>query len=84
VSWRWIIATCLVAVGGTLAAMLLPTAQRSGPLFCEYRCTQDCSGHEAGYRWAQRKSLTSRHQCGGNSQSFIEGCLAYIEGCEPQ
>jgi hypothetical protein len=32
------------------------------------------SGHYAGYEWAQQNSTAT---CGGNSQSFIEGCEEY-------
>ena len=42
-----------------------------------YECTDDCSGHEAGYEWAQRKGITDPDDCGGNSVSFIEGCRSY-------
>lgn len=48
--------------------------------FHGYPCTQDCSGHRAGYEWAQRKGIADPAQCGGNSQSFIEGCRAWAEG----
>lgn len=44
-----------------------------------YNCTEDCSGHEAGYDWAERKGIDDAADCGGNSQSFIEGCEAYVE-----
>jgi hypothetical protein len=43
------------------------------------------SGHYAGYEWAQEKNPGA---CGGNSQSFIEGCEEYerqqseYEDCE--
>lgn len=47
--------------------------------FMGYECTQDCSGHEAGYEWAEQKGITSEGDCGGNSNSFIEGCQAYVE-----
>ena len=33
------------------------------------------SGHSAGYEWAQENNVTS---CGGNSNSFIEGCEEYL------
>ena len=33
------------------------------------------SGHYAGYEWAQERDVSS---CGGNSQSFIEGCEEYL------
>ena len=44
-----------------------------------YPCTQDCSGHDAGYQWAEDNGITDPDDCGGNSQSFIEGCQAYAE-----
>lgn len=42
-----------------------------------YECTDDCSGHQAGYEWARKKGITDPDDCGGNSQSFIEGCKSY-------
>lgn len=33
------------------------------------------SGHSAGYEWAQENNVSS---CGGNSNSFIEGCEEYL------
>jgi hypothetical protein len=42
-------------------------------------CTDDCSGHIAGYKWAERKEIMDSDDCGGNSQSFIDGCVAYVE-----
>ena len=47
--------------------------------FHGYECTVDCSGHEAGYAWAEENGITDPGDCGGNSQSFIEGCIAYTE-----
>lgn len=44
-----------------------------------YGCTQDCSGHEAGWSWAEENGLTDPDDCGGNSLSFEEGCMAYAE-----
>jgi hypothetical protein len=32
------------------------------------------SGHYAGYEWAQERGSGT---CGGNSQSFVEGCEEY-------
>jgi len=42
-----------------------------------WNCTDDCSGHEAGYTWAEEKGIDDPSDCGGNSDSFIEGCQAY-------
>lgn len=47
--------------------------------FNGYECTDDCSGHEAGYNWAEEKGITDLSDCGGNSNSFIEGCESYAE-----
>lgn len=44
-----------------------------------YRCTQDCSGHAAGYQWAERRGIEHPDDCGGNSWSFIEGCMTYAQ-----
>jgi hypothetical protein len=45
--------------------------------FHDYECTEDCSGHEAGYAWAEKNGITEPEDCSGKSQSFIEGCEAY-------
>jgi hypothetical protein len=45
-------------------------------------CTQDCSGHDAGYEWAQENEITDPNDCDGNNNSFIEGCRAYGEEIE--
>lgn len=42
-------------------------------------CTEDCSGHEAGYAWAEKRGIEDPDNCGGNSWSFEEGCRAYAE-----
>lgn len=47
--------------------------------FGDYDCTEDCSGHKAGYDWAQENDITDESQCGGNSQSFEEGCEVYVQ-----
>jgi cytoskeletal protein RodZ len=47
--------------------------------FHGYRCKADCSGHEAGYRWAEEHDIDDPDKCGGKSQSFIEGCRAWAE-----
>ena len=40
-------------------------------------CTGDCSGHNAGFEWAEENGIEDPDDCGGNSDSFIEGCQAY-------
>jgi len=38
-----------------------------------WNCTDDCSGHRAGYDWAMNNSIGDPYDCEGNSESFIEG-----------
>jgi hypothetical protein len=50
-----------------------------------FNCTVDCSGHEAGYRWAEQHSIDDEDYCpDGDSESFYEGCIAYIRGIADQ
>lgn len=42
------------------------------------RCTEDCSGHDAGWQWAQDNDVTDSSGCSG-SGSFADGCEAYVE-----
>jgi hypothetical protein len=47
-----------------------------------YPCTKDCSGHMAGYAWAQRKNLKNASYVPRDiaSTSFYEGALSYAQG----
>ena len=49
-----------------------------------YVCTEDCSGHEAGFEWAQENDVSDSFECGGNSQSFLKGCEAFAEARQEQ
>ncbi|MBP0630704.1 hypothetical protein [Cupriavidus sp. AcVe19-1a] len=53
--------------------------QASNERFFGARCTQDCSGHEAGYDWAADNDISDPDQCTGDSQAFVEGCQDYAE-----
>ena len=45
-----------------------------------YPCTKDCSGHQAGYRYAEYYQIDDGDDCPyGNSNSFWEGCKSYSE-----
>ena len=71
---------------GILATLIAGslTTSVSAQTFGGYPCTIDCSGHEAGAQWAQQHGVTSAAGCGGNSQSFVEGCKAYTEENDDQ
>jgi len=42
-------------------------------------CTEDCSGHQAGYDWAEQKDIDDEDDCDTPSESFNEGCKSYVE-----
>ncbi|MFZ0623243.1 MAG: hypothetical protein WAM76_14735 [Pseudolabrys sp.] len=56
-------------------------ADASANEFGGYECTDDCSGHAAGYRWAEAHNITDESNCSlnGNATSFYEGCLVYVD-----
>ncbi len=47
--------------------------------FYGYECTEDCSGHEAGYSWAEKNNVKNKRECESHSTSFTKGCLIYLE-----
>jgi len=47
--------------------------------FDGYECTADCSGHQAGYDWAEQNDIDDEDACDTPSQSFNEGCQSYVE-----
>ena len=64
-----------------LATFALVYANTQDRSYAGFNCTVDCSGHEAGYRWAERHGIDDEDYCpDGTSQSFYEGCIAYIQG----
>ncbi len=71
---RIFVAAGALALVGSFAAPA--NAQET---FHGYDCTDDCSGHEAGYDWAASNDITDERDCNGDSQSFNEGCQAYVE-----
>jgi len=48
--------------------------------FDGYECTNDCSGHQAGYDWAEEKGIYDENSCSTPSESFNEGCQSFVEG----
>ena len=74
---------CRVFLGAGFACALLASVTQSAfaqeRTFGGYDCTKDCSGHKAGYDWAAEHNIISERDCDGDSQSFIEGCQAYVE-----
>src|SRR6266566_5573379 len=73
-------ACILISALITLALALTAPAVAQYRTFGGFDCTVDCSGHSAGYKWAEKKDITDEADCPyGNSQSFHEGCIAYTQ-----
>jgi hypothetical protein len=62
-----------------LALFMLSPSLLKAKTFMGYQCTDDCSGHEAGYNWARDNEIDDTDDCDGKSESFNEGCVAYVE-----
>lgn len=62
-------------------ALLVAASGAHAREFGGHDCSDDCSGHAAGYRWAEAHSITSDSDCPlrGGAISFYEGCLVYVE-----
>ncbi|MGZ9108989.1 MAG: hypothetical protein ACXW4B_09240 [Micavibrio sp.] len=55
------------------------TYSSSQMMFRGYACIDDCSDHEDGYAWAAEHSVALGDDCAGTAtNSFIEGCLAWV------
>jgi hypothetical protein len=64
-----------------LSAILMVASEARAREFGGYDCSDDCSGHAAGYRWAEANGITDEPSCPlrGGAISFYEGCLVYVE-----
>ncbi len=71
-------------IGMALTIISLGPCAAVAQSFNGYPCTQDCSGHEAGYEWAERQGIDDPDDCSGNSNSFIEGCQAWADEQQEQ
>jgi hypothetical protein len=77
--WKYLISLAFSSVTFAASSQIASAQQ----YFYGDPCTQDCSGHQAGYDWAEQNGIGDASDCGGNSQSFIEGCESYAEENQP-
>ena len=71
----------IVALPAFAMFALVYMARTQDRTHARFNCTVDCSGHEAGYRWAEQNSIDDEDYCpDGDSESFHEGCIAYVRG----
>lgn len=59
--------------------LLLGSASATAATFDGYECTDDCSGHQAGYDWAEQNDVDDESSCSTPSASFNQGCESYVE-----
>jgi nucleoid-associated protein YgaU len=71
-----------------MAALTLPTRPDDRTLNAAhpYRdkhglqaCAEDCTVHEAGYKWAAMHGLNDKTRCSGRTLAFVDGCKAYVQ-----
>lgn len=55
------------------------TRTSHGRTFGGYECTDDYTGHKAGFVWAERNDITDEYECVSDSTSFNEGCAVYVD-----
>jgi hypothetical protein len=68
----------ILALAVFLTFAFVHTASSQDRTFGDFDCTDDCSGHAAGYKWADQHNIDNEGDCPfGNSQSFHEGCVAH-------
>ena len=62
-------------------SMLTVAGEARAREFGGHDCSDDCSGHAAGYRWAEAQGIADETDCPlrGGAISFYEGCLVYVE-----
>lgn len=63
-----------------MVLLMLGSTTASADTFDGYECTDDCSGHQAGYSWAEENEIDDEDSCDTSSQSFNEGCQSFVEG----
>ena len=60
-------------------ALVLGITTASAATFDGNQCLGDCSGHQAGYDWAEQNGIDDESSCSTPSASFNEGCESYVE-----
>lgn len=63
----------------TLLVSVLGSTAATAATFDGYQCKGDCSGHQAGYDWAEQNGIDDESSCSTPSASFNQGCESYVE-----
>ena len=74
-----------VAITSIAIICMFNVSESVARTFGDNECTDDCSGHKAGYEWAEARGITDLSTCESilsrspNRTSFYEGCVTYTE-----
>lgn len=60
-------------------AFALGVSSANAATFDGNTCLGDCSGHQAGYDWAEQNDVDDESSCSTPSTSFNEGCASFVE-----
>ena len=75
---------CAYIVIGALAVLAISariyTANTQDRTHAALNCTVDCSGYDAGYKWAEQRGIDDEDYCPDGNKFFYEGCVAYVGG----
>jgi hypothetical protein len=71
----YIVIAALAAVAMSARIHMASTQDRKN---AGSNCTVDCSGYNAGYKWAEQRSINDEDYCPDRNKSFYEGCAAYV------
>jgi hypothetical protein len=63
----------------TLMVSVLGSTTATAATFDGNTCLGDCSGHQAGYDWAEQNDIDDESSCSTPSASFNQGCESYVE-----
>ncbi|MCY1460712.1 hypothetical protein D9M71_782940 [compost metagenome] len=64
----------------SVLVLLVAFGVAHGATFDGYDCLDDCSGHQAGYDWAEENDVDDDSACSTDSPSFNEGCQSFVDG----
>jgi hypothetical protein len=80
---RWRVMRVYIVIG-TLAVVALSVriyaADTQDRSVAGLNCTVDCSGYDAGYKWAKQRDIDDEDYCPDGDRSFYQGCVAYVGG----
>jgi hypothetical protein len=62
-----------------LLVTILRITTANAATFYGNTCLGDCSGHQAGYDWAEQHDVEDEASCSTPSASFHQGCESYVE-----